>query len=311
MKPELRCYLNIVAGALLWGGCQAAHAAPAQAGITLEQIGNGVYVHYGQHLGVEHHGREDIANLGVVVGPDCIAVIDTGGSVAVGKKLRQAIGNISTKPICHVINTHIHFDHVLGNPAFADAGASFAGHWQLPEALVANRDFFTNDFAAEIGQSQLPEPNLEVLDSHEISLGPGRILKLRAWPAAHSHSDLTVLDEASGVIFAGDLVFQGRIPTIDGELLGWIEVMSQLRTIEVQKIVPGHGRVANNWEQALQEQSRYLLLLRDEVREALANLVFMEDAIDTVGLSEQPHWQLFDSVHRRNVSKAFVELEWE
>lgn len=311
MKPEPRSHLSVAACLLLWLGCQTAYADQAQASIKLEQISAGVYVHQGQHHSVEHHGREDIANLGVVVGPDCIAVIDTGGSVAMGQKLRKAIGNISNKPICYVINTHIHFDHLLGNPAFTSAGTRFAGHWQLTEAIAANRDFFKNDFAAEIGQSQLPNPNVEVRDSHEISLGPGRTLKLQAWPAAHSYSDLTVLDEASGVIFTGDLVFRERTPVIDGKLLGWIEVMSQLPAIEVQKIVPGHGSIADDWDNALQAQSRYLLLLRNEVREALANFVFMEDAISTVGLSEKPHWQLFDFVHRRNVSKAFVELEWE
>lgn len=277
----------------------------------LRQVAQGVYVHHGEHRSLEHPGRDDIANLGVVVGPDCIAVIDTGGSVEVGESLRQAIREVSDKPVCYVISTHIHFDHLLGNAAFAQEGTSFVGHWNLPQELVANREFFMQDFAAEAAQKELPEVDLAVRDSQKIDLGQGRVLELRAWPAAHTYSDLTVLDEATGVFFAGDLVFRERLPVIDGKLLGWMEVESQLRQIEVKLVVPGHGPVATGWDEALQAQSRYLQKLRDEVRAAVAKGVFMEDALDTVGVSERSHWELFDFGHRRNVSKAFVELEWE
>ena len=278
---------------------------------NLQQVAQGVYVHHGEHRTLEQPGRDDIANLGVVVGPDCIAVIDTGGSVEIGEALQRAIRDISDKPVCYIIITHIHFDHLLGTAAFAQEGASFVGHWNLPQALVANKDFFKEDFAAESEQKELPEVDLAVRDSQEIDLGPGRVLKLQAWPVAHTHSDLTVLDEATGVIFTGDLVFRERLPVLDGKLLGWIEVASQLRQIEVKLVVPGHGPVANGWDEAMQAQTRYLQTLRDEVRAAVAKGVFMEDAIDTVGVSEHAHWELFDFGHRRNVSKAFVELEWE
>ncbi len=37
----------------------------------------------------------------------------------------------------------------------------------------------------------------------------------------------------------------------------------------------------------------------------------MSEAVETVGLDERDRWQMFDEFHRRNVSAAFAELEWE
>ena len=312
----MRNTLSISMPAYLAAVCLLPWAAVAVAGgshseIELRQIADGVYVHLGEHHTVEHDGRDNIANLGVITGPECVAIIDTGGSVAMGRALLQAVEELSDKPVCYVINTHIHFDHLLGNPAFAANGASFVGHSRLPEELLRNSEFFKTDFAAELGQEVLPQVDIAVEGSHELSLGPGRTLKLVSWPAAHTHSDLTVLDEASGVLFAGDLVFRERTPVLDGKLLGWIDVLSKLRQLKVSHVVPGHGTVADGWDEALRAQSRYLEVLRDEVREAVASGVFMEDAIESVGNSEQSHWELFEFSHGRNVSKAFVELEWE
>ena len=76
-------------------------------------------------------------------------------------------------------------------------------------------------------------------------------------------------------------------------------------------IVPGHGPHGNSWAVVLDAQQRYLDTLLKGTRQAIADGLFMEEAIDTIGISEKNQWLLFDQQHRTNVSKAFVELEWE
>jgi len=39
--------------------------------------------------------------------------------------------------------------------------------------------------------------------------------------------------------------------------------------------------------------------------------VFLEEAMETAGYSERENWLLFDDVHKRNVTRAYAELEWE
>ncbi|NIQ14496.1 MAG: MBL fold metallo-hydrolase, partial [Candidatus Dadabacteria bacterium] len=57
--------------------------------------------------------------------------------------------------VCYVINTHIHFDHVLGNKAFEHGETKFVGHKNLQEAIEANRGFFLQEFAGDLG----PDPS--------------------------------------------------------------------------------------------------------------------------------------------------------
>jgi len=150
-----------------------------------------------------------------------------------------------------------------------------------------------------------------VLVDGELRLDLGdRPLILRAWPAAHTDSDLTLLDAASGTLFAGDLVFLTHIPVIDGSLLGWLGILDALAAIPAQRVVPGHGPVAA-WPQALEAERRYLEKLASDVRTAIKSGTPLATAAKTAGASEQARWALFDDYNARNATAAFSELEWE
>ena len=92
------------------------------------------------------------------------------------------------------------------------------------------------------------------------------MLELRAWPTAHTDTDLTVLDTATGTLFAGDLLFMERIPVVDGSLLGWLRVMDELERLPAQRVVPGHGPPSAPWPEAAAPQRAYLEYLRDTLR---------------------------------------------
>src|SRR5262245_32486429 len=100
-------------------------APPEPRELALENPAPGVYVHYGQQAEMTPANSGDVANLGFVVGAQCVAVIDSGGTFAVGRALRQAIRSTTPLPVCYVINTHVHPDHVFGNAAFVDDHPEF------------------------------------------------------------------------------------------------------------------------------------------------------------------------------------------
>lgn len=281
---------------------------------NLVEISPGNYLHQGIHAGFGEPGHDDIANIGFIRGDKCIAVVDTGGSVTVGRSLLAAIRNITDKPICYVINTHVHFDHVLGNLAFTGEKPEFIGHAGLKEAMEASRAFFLKDFSGNLGETpgeqSIIGPDTLVAESLTVDLG-GKTLLLTAWPKAHTHADLTVLDQKTGTLWAGDLIFRERIPVIDGSLKGWLEVMQKLKELNAAFIVPGHGTPGSAWLEVAAAQETYLSTLLNDTRRAIAEGQFLEEAVETIGVSEKGHWQLFDQQHKTNVSRVFVELEWE
>lgn len=289
----------------------AAVAEDAQR-FAVERIAPGVYLHRGEQAEASAANRGDIANIGFIVGERCVAVIDSGGSHAVGAALKRAVQETTGKPVCFVVNTHVHPDHVFGNAAFRDDGVVFVGHQRLPAALAARGQNYLRALAREVGaaaeDSAIVPPERLVSSKLELDLG-GRIVELAAWPTAHTDNDLTVYDRASGTIWLGDLLFVERLPVVDGSLRGWLAAMREIRTMRVARMVPGHGPVQADWR-ALDGQAEYLDALARDVRAAIASNWTIAQAMDRIGSPTRRRWLLFDTTHRRNVAAAYAELEW-
>jgi quinoprotein relay system zinc metallohydrolase 2 len=308
--------IRVLASAILMLCAGAAEAAAtATAPFEVQKIAAGDYVHFGQVALTTLDNAGDIANLGIIVGQDAVAIVDTGGSVAVGQRLLRAVQAITDKPVRYVINTHDHPDHIFGNAAFG-SGATFVGHHNLPAALGRHGTYYLRSFRAQLGEDaieavRIVPPTLLVATETTLDLG-GRRLRLTAWsPAAHTDCDLTVLDEATGVLFAGDLVFLRHVPVVDGSLTGWLSVLPRLAQLPATIVVPGHGRQVAPWPQALDDERRYLSVLAQDARRLIAAGTPLARAVPDIGRSEQTRWQLFDDYNARNATTAFSELEWE
>jgi len=291
----------------------AAASAEAEP-LSVSKIADGVYVHVGKHNDFDEHYDGDIANIGFVVGSKSVAIIDTGGSFKVGAALREAVRSVTDLPIRYVINTHIHPDHIFGNAAFEQDHPEFIGHANLPGTLELNRDSLIRELQKELGQgadgSKVIEPTRAVTETMDLDLG-GRTLRLKAWPKAHTSTDLTVLDDKTRTLWTGDLLFITRAPSLDGDLQGWISVIDELKAIQAHVTVPGHGDPTEAKNDMLDKEKGYLNRLLSDVRSAIKNGVGLMEAINTAGQAEKGNWQLFDTVNRRNVNLAYPQLEWE
>ena len=187
-----------------------------------------------------------IANIGFIIGESAVAVIDTGGSVREGRQLLAAIRARTDKPIRYVINTHGHPDHVFGNAAFVGRGNHLRRSQEPAAGACHARAVLYRRISPDHGRRADRRGAHDTANaarrrhSSKLDLG-SRTLTLRAWPAAHSDNDLTVLDEQTKTLFAGDLVFLTHIPVLDGSIRGWLAVIDELEHPSRRRVVPGHG----------------------------------------------------------------------
>jgi len=302
---------------LLITSCNSESANESSNNYPIKQVTEGIYYHQGVHQDASEENIGAIANVGFIIGERCVAVIDSGGSYLEGTYLRQAIKTKTDLPVCYVINTHVHPDHTFGNAAFKDDNPEFVGHEKLPAAMVSRQSFFAKVFKETLGAAyegtEFISATRTVSVDSPVTLDLGnRPLTITAYSTSHTDHDVTVLDNKTKTLWTGDLLFMERIPVLDGSINGWLSTMKQLKTLDLNYVVPGHGTASNDlWQQGFENQIRYFTILRDEIRIIIADMGTIEQATTQVGITEQNSWELFPEYHSRNITAAFVQLEWE
>jgi quinoprotein relay system zinc metallohydrolase 2 len=295
-----------------------ASATPSAPALALEEIGPGVFQRRGIDGEAAPANRDAIANIGFIIGRESVLVTDSGGSLADGRWLLGEIRARTDRPVRHVVISHVHPDHAFGAAAFADLAPDFVGHAGLAAALEMRGEYYRARLVEAIGP-EAPESGGERVVLPTRPVGPSgatidlgdRRLELQAHPRAHSGTDLSMHDREARLLFPADLLFVGRVPSLDGSLRGWLGVLDQLEALGARTAVPGHGPVAVAPGPAIADLRRYLTVLRDDVRAAIAAGRSIPETVGTAGASERGRWLLFDEYHGRNVTQAYKELEWE
>ncbi|MEX6504044.1 quinoprotein relay system zinc metallohydrolase 1 [Pseudomonas zhanjiangensis] len=211
------------------------------------QIAEDVWLAEGSTANFDQDNGGAIHNSGFIVGEAGVLVIDSGPSKRYGEALRRAIARVTDKPVVRVLLTHHHPDHALGNQAFADVPiAALAGSRDLlaeqGEAMAENMYRLVGDW---MRGTEVVLPS-ETLDEGALQLGKRRLRLLAL--SGHSGADLAILDETSGVLFAGDLLFYQRALTTPGTpgLDTWLADLERLQALPWKQIVPGHGPLASD-----------------------------------------------------------------
>ena len=209
------------------------------------QIAAGTWLLEGSTGNFDNANGGNIVNTAFIVTGAGVVVIDSGPSKTYGEAMRRAIAGVTEQPVVLVLLTHHHPDHVLGNQAFADAPiAALAGTRRLlqeqGEAMAENMYRLVGDWmrgTEVLLPSETVEPGVRQVGGHRL-----RLLGLHG----HTNADLAVLDESTGVLFAGDLVFYQRALTTPNSpgLDTWLADLDTLAALPWKVLVPGHGPIS-------------------------------------------------------------------
>ena len=316
LRLVLIAWRRIVAVAGLCLATALCGAAELQSQLQPQKVAEGVWFVQGEAALGSAANRNFISNAGFVITDDGVVVIDALGSPTLGKELIESIRRLTTQPIRYVIVTHYHADHVYGLQAFKAIGATILAH---PEG----REYLNSDTAQrrlEASRQELfpwIDENTRLvssdrwLDAEETTLRVGTFdFVIRHVGPAHTPEDVVVFVPKLGVLFAGDLVFRGRVPFVgQADSQNWIASLGRLIEFHPKVMVPGHGPVSEMPLADLELTRDYLVYLRKSMREAAENLEPFEDAYAKADWSRFEKMPLFRAANRMNAYNTYLLME--
>ncbi|MEU5095386.1 MBL fold metallo-hydrolase [Streptomyces sp. NPDC020996] len=207
---------------------------------TLHEVAPAVFAY------VQPDGGWFINNTGFVVGDEHVLVVDTTATEARTLAFRDTITATSGLPVRGLVNTHWHTDHTNGNYLFPDAAVITHSRARQPmlEHVPTVPDP-TGPFPDVVWGDLRPTRPAITVDGHVTWWANSLGVEIRAMPTpAHTTGDLVVWIEQHGVLFAGDLAFNGSTPLVSaGSISGSLDVLSTLIGWQPEVVVPGHGEL--------------------------------------------------------------------
>jgi glyoxylase-like metal-dependent hydrolase (beta-lactamase superfamily II) len=316
--------LMLVLGAVPASAQAAPPYPPLNEPLAIEQVpGAPIYYTLGSPGVPAQQNEGHTSNAGFVVTADGVVVFDALGTPSLGWSLLQAIKNITAKPVRYNVLSHYHADHIYGLQAFKDHSASVIVAQQ--RASEYREDEETSGERAEQRLDQRREALYPWVDSHTrvvppditfdtratIYLGGKRFVLIYAGPA-HSASDSMMMVEPDGVLFAGDVVQNGRIPFMnadDVDTANWLRSLAEVEKLAPKFVIPGHGRPSAAAADAIAFTRDYIAYVRAAMGKAAADWVDFDAAYDATDWSRYKGLPAFDANNRGNAYRIFLEME--
>ncbi|WP_234981503.1 MBL fold metallo-hydrolase [Fontimonas thermophila] len=282
-----------------------------------QQLGPHTYYVQGSAGPASRENRGFNSNAGFVVTSGGVVVFDALGTPALGQALLAEIRRRTSAPIRRVILSHYHADHAYGLGPLRTAGAEIWAHpgarLYLDSELARLRQVQRREALAPWvpADFQLVEPD-HWLDG-DLSFVLGDVtFEVRHVGPAHSPEDLSMLVLPDGVMFAGDLVFAGRIPFLgEADSARWLAALDRLDDPRARILVPGHGAASTDWHSALRLTRTYLTDLRAQMRQAVADLLPFDEAYARADWRAWSSLAGFAEGHRANAYTVYLEMERE
>ena len=292
--------------------------------LTVEQVpGAPIYYTIGSPGIPEQKNQGHTSNAGFVVTADGVVVFDALGTPSLGWNLLEAIKKITTAPVRYNVVSHYHADHIYGLQAFKDHSAGIVVAQQRATEYREDEETAGERAEQRLDQRRLAlapwvdantrvvPPDITFDSRMTLFLGGKRFVLIYAGPA-HSASDSMMVVEPDGVLFAGDVVQNGRIPFMnadDVDTANWLRSLAEVETLAPKFIIPGHGRPSANAKDAIAFTRDYISFVRAAMGKAAEDWVDFDTAYDRIDWSKYKDIPAFDVNNRANAYRIFLEME--
>ena len=208
-----------------------------------------------------------VPNIGIVVGANVILVVDTGLGIENGSRVYEVIKELSEDKKIYITITHYHPEHSLGVEGFGENVVFIASEKQNQE--MKNGDRIKNQFSRQsninrdlINNAPYPIPDILYEDNYELDLG-GLTVQLMSVGPLHTEGDSIIFIEEELVLFSGDVIMGGIIPSIDQEhssFDSWKTAIDRIAMLSPQFIIGSHGDIGDQtlidiWDSLISEIS--------------------------------------------------------
>ena len=294
---------------------------PVRAGedivLTPKRVSEHVWFFQGESGAASAANRGFMSNAGFVVTGDGVVAFDALGTPALGRAMITAIGKVTKAPIRRVIVSHYHADHIYGLQEFRGVGAQIWAH-RNAEIYLAS-DLAVSRLAqrrAELSSwidanTRVVPPDFWLDGDTAFRLG-GLTFQLMYSGGAHSPEDTLMYVVEDRVLFAGDLIFAGRIPFVGtSDSRGWLKAMGRMISVKPAIVIPGHGSASTDVERDLVMTRDYLVYLRETMGRAAKEFQPFEEAYAQTDWSRFAALPAFAAANRINAYGTYLRMEQE
>lgn len=290
----------------------AAIAFAFEYGLAPVKVNDKVYCFFGKPEVMDTINNGNMVNSCFVDTGKSWLVIDSGPTYLYAQEAHRLVNTIKNMPVSYVINTHTHDDHWLGNGYFLSVGATILGSAEFKDLLNANETpRMERRISPEAYSSTVPTiPTQFIRKDEMLKINKMGIQIHYVDHKAHTQNDLFVYIPEIKTLFAGDLIFNERLPSIrDGDITGWIKILKKIKKMDLNTVVGGHGKLTGT--SALEMTYTYLSELRDEVQDAIDKELEIDEAVKTIKMPKYKSIAFYNEIHRQNVEVVYRMLEWE
>lgn len=285
--------------------------------VVAVKVGPHSYYVQGQAGAASSANQGYMSNAGFVVTREGVVVFDSLGTPPLADALLKQIRKITPVPVKRVIVSHYHADHVYGLQIFKAAGAEIWAHeggkeyfasGEMAQRLAQRREDL---FPWVDENTQILMPDRWLSGDEDFELG-GVKFAIRHVGPAHSAEDLALFVQPDRVLYAGDLVFKGRVPFVgNADSKSWLAALDKLLAFDAKVMVPGHGAVSRKPKADLALTRDYLAYLRKTMGAAVADLIPFDEAYAKTSWKQFEKLPAFNEGNRGNAYNTYLLMEKE